>query len=515
MSWKKKFLVALLMLTVLLAAALGMAWHMRHYVLVGLDFYPKDARQLDLRDQEISVRHYNKLCRMLPDCEVHWNVPFQGKPINSDTKELTVTTLSEEDLRLLEYFDLLEKVTAKDCTDYENLLKLWETRPDLQVEYTVALGTENHSVKAEQVTLDSVTPEEIPLLEYLPKLKRVVCSGGAVENITQLEEYCRDQKLEFLLSLGGEAFAPNSKEITAASVTDDQLVLLQFLPNLERLYIRQPKASARKLLELQKAYPDTDIGWELDVFGQTLTSSLEEIDLSSAEVTDLEALEQALAYFPKAKLVFLGECGLDNELLAAHREQARDRYKLVWTVAFGDKMKSRTDATTFMPVREHIYYFNDEEAYNLRYCEDMVCIDIGHMSIHNIDFVEFMPDLEYLILAHTQLQYIEPISSCKKLKFLELDWCPLRDLTPLKGCTALEDLNLGNTFADVTPVGEMTWLKNLWMIDCSSRARYEMSQALPDTNIMLYGAATVANGWRNLDNYYKMRDLLGMHYMSW
>jgi hypothetical protein len=61
----------------------------------------------------------------------------------------------------------------------------------------------------------------------------------------------------------------------------------------------------------------------------------------------------------------------------------------------------------------------------------------------------------------------------------------------------------------------MTWLKNLWMIDCSSRARYEMSQALPDTNIMLYGAATVANGWRNLDNYYKMRDLLGMHYMSW
>ena len=133
----------------------------------------------------------------------------------------------------------------------------------------------------------------------------------------------------------------------------------------------------------------------------------------------------------------------------------------------------------------------------------------------NIDFVEFMPNLEYLILAHTQLQYIEPIRHCKKLKFLELDWSPIRDLSPLKECTALEDLNLGNTFCDVTPILEMTWLKNLWMIGCSSRAKYEMTQALPDTKIMITGEATVANGWRDLENYYEMRDLLGMHYMSW
>ena len=229
----------------------------------------------------------------------------------------------------------------------------------------------------------------------------------------------------------------------------------------------------------------------------------------------LEELADAPAYFPDVETVFLGECGLDNELLAAHRDQVRDQYKLVWTVSCGNKLKTRTDAKTFMPVRERVYYFNDEEAYNLRYCEEMVCIDIGHMSIHNIDFVEYMPDLQYLILAHTQLNYIEPIRHCKNLKFLELDWSPLKDLTPLKECTALEDLNLGNTFADFTPIGEMTWLKNLWMVDCSTRARYEMTQALPDTKVMVTGAATVANGWRDLDNYYAMRDLLGMHYMSW
>ena len=188
---------------------------------------------------------------------------------------------------------------------------------------------------------------------------------------------------------------------------------------------------------------------------------------------------------------------------------------MVWTVKLGEKLKARTDDTTFMPTRERVYYFKDEEAYNLRYCEEMVCIDIGHMSISNIDFVEFMPDLEYLILAHTQVQYIEPIRHCKNLKFLELDWSPIKDLAPLEECTALEDLNLGNTFADFAPVGRMTWLKNLWMIGCSSGARYRMTNALPDTKVMISGSATVANGWRDLPNYYKMRDLLGMEYMSW
>ena len=83
------------------------------------------------------------------------------------------------------------------------------------------------------------------------------------------------------------------------------------------------------------------------------------------------------------------------------------------------------------------------------------------------------------------------------------------------GCTALEDLNLGNTFADFEPIKQMTWLKYLWVIDCNSGTAYSMSQALPDTKVQGAGDATVDSGWRDLDNYYAMRDALGMHYMSW
>ena len=515
MGKKKLFLMALLMLVMLVSIAFGLFWQLRHYVLVDFQLYPKASRHLDLRDQEITLRHYEKLRRRFPDCEILWNVPFQDRAIAWDAKEITLSTLTEEDIQALSYLEQLERVNAESCADYDALLQLRQQRPDLQVEYSVRIGSERYCAEAEQILLTEILPEEISSLAYLPNLKQVVCGGGETEAVSRLMTYCQEHQLDFSLSLGDAVVPLDAKSVTAGAITDAQLGLPELLTDLQQLHIRMPQASARKLLELQERLPNAVITWEQALCGQVFSSTAEEIDLSGGEITDLEALDQEMAYFPNAKLVFLGDCGLDNELLAAHRAQVRDRYKLVWTVSCGKKLKTRTDATTFMPVRERVYYFNDEEAYNLRYCEDMVCIDIGHMSIHNIDFVTYMPNLEYLILAHTQLQDIEPIRNCKKLKFLELDWSPVRDLTPLQGCTALEDLNLGKVYADFAPVEEMTWLKNLWMVGCSSGARYRMTQALPDTKVMVTGDATVANGWRNLDNYYKMRDLLGMYYMSW
>ena len=515
MNRKKILLMVLLILVLLGAVVSGVLWHMRNYVLVDFQFYPRNVRQLDLRDQEISVRHYEKLSRCLPGCEILWNVPFQKTVIPWDTTEITIFSLSQQDIPVLNYFKQLETVHAETCADYENLLTLWKQRPDLKVEYAVPLVRERYSAEVGQVVLEAPSQEELSRLAYLPKLKRVLCSGGEPEAISRLWEYCREMELEFSVSLGGEAVDPDTAALTVDAVTEQELGLLAYLPNMKQLHLRLPQVPAEKLIQLRQNHPGVAITWEQEICGQVFPADVTEIDLSGTKVTSLEELDQALAYFPNKKLVFLGECGLDNEALAAHRDQVRERYKLVWTVSCGNKLKTRTDATTFVPVREYVYYFNDEEAYNLRYCEDMVCIDIGHMSIHNIDFVEFMPNLEYLILAHTQINYIEPIRHCKKLKFLEMDWSPIRDLTPLKECTALEDLNLGKTFADFTPIGEMTWLKNLWMVDCSTSARYRMTEALPNTKVMVTGAATVANGWRDLKNYYEMRDLLGMQYMSW
>lgn len=515
MSRVKKVFMALIILLLFSSVGAGLVWHLDHYIMIDFKFYSKDAQSLDLRGQKISVRQYERLCRRLPGCDVVWDVPLSGGIWAEDAREITITSLTDSDVETLDYLTQLETVRAEDCTDYAQLLALQQRRPEVEVSYSVALGEETYSCKASRIELRNVTAEQIPLLDYLTELKTVICSGGEPETMAQLQEYCHSNGLEFGVNVGGKAILDSTKKVSAGAVTDEELILLQFLTGMEQLRMKKPKASAENLIQLRENRPDVAISWEQEICGELYSTEDEEIDLSEAEITDLDEVDRGMDYFPDARLVFLGKCDLDNEAIAAYRERVRERYKVVWIVEMGKKLTARTDDTTFMPTRERVYYFNDEEAYNLRYCEDMVCIDIGHMSISNIDFVEYMPNLEFLILAHTQVQYIEPISTCKKLKFLELDWSPIKDLSPLVECTALEDLNLGNTYADFEPIGTMKWLKNLWMIGCSTGAKYRMTQALTETKVMVSGSATVANGWRNLDNYYEMRDLLGMEYMSW
>ena len=239
-----------------------------------------------------------------------------------------------------------------------------------------------------------------------------------------------------------------------------------------------------------------------------------------------------MAYLPELESVTFGLCGIDepmwgnsrskltaspieNEDMAAYRDRVRDQYKVIWTLRLGPSIALRSDADNFMPNHFGVGQLPDSYAYNLRYCEDMVCLDVGHMTLTDISFVEYMPNLKYLILAWTEVQYIEPIRSCKNLVFLELDWSCIRDISPLVDCTALEDLNLGRTYCDISPLKEMPWLKNVYMILRSNAG--VVGQALPDTRVVTSAnpdAATVGYGWRRLPNYYAMRDCLNAPYMN-
>ena len=200
--------------------------------------------------------------------------------------------------------------------------------------------------------------------------------------------------------------------------------------------------------------------------------------------------------------------------MAAFREEKRAEYKVVWTVYLGSIAKCRTDATKFMPLTQGDGYFQDWNAKDLKYCEDLEAIDIGHSRVKYIEWVAYMPHLKYLILADTDVRRLDGIENCKELVWLELSWCPVESYEPLVGCTALEDLNISRTFADPEPISQMTWLKNLYMIFGSGSDAWKCTQALPNTRVVANGDATVGGGWRRLPNYYAMRDCLGMYYMN-
>ena len=95
---------------------------------------------------------------------------------------------------------------------------------------------------------------------------------------------------------------------------------------------------------------------------------------------------------------------------------------------------------------------------------------------------------------------------------------PFDQAEVLAGLTKLEDLNLGTTKIDnIEPLKQMTWLKHLWMPatkNVNGIEKRELLNALPDTVINYQGAGSTGYGWREIPNYYAMRDLLNMSYLA-
>lgn len=532
MRGKTALLATLLALAVLLAASGGTALILHDNYLIDFQLYPKNAVSMDLRGQDISIDHYEALRQKLPGCKILWDVPFQGEKLPSDTTVITVDTLTEEDVSALACFPKLETVHAENCRDYDSLLRLRKAYPNVTVSSRVTLDGTEYPADTDTVELRTASPENLELLPFLTELRTVIADGGdAPQDFSELSRYCEEEGLNFRLHIGEELVDANVQELTVEGIADADLSLLGSLPNLKKLHMVDPAADPAALTALSAAYPDMNISWEVHIGDSVFQSTDTEVDLSQTVVTDIAEVEKQMAYLPNAEKVIFGLCGRDNpdwgnskakvaacdienEDMAAYRDRVRDKYKVVWTVRLGPSIALRTDKDNFMPNHFGVGRLFDDYAHNLRYCEDMVCLDVGHMTLTDISFVEFMPKLKYLILAWTEVQYIEPIRSCKNLIWLELDNSCIRDYSPLVDCTALQDLNIGKTFCDITPITKMTWLKNLYMIFCDGGKAWQCTQALPDTHVVANGDATVGGGWRRLPNYYDMRDCLGMYYMN-
>ena len=460
----KKWIVIVLIAALLTTGGI-LGYHTGYrsnHVFVENKVYEKDLTSLDLRGTGVSLTHYEEVRRQLPDCEIRYDLPFQGEFYPDDTTEMHISSLTDEEVKLLDYLPGLKTVNAENCTDYEQLMALQARRPDCAVHYLVTIGGE-------------VCEEDTSMLSF------------------------RDKQ-------------PDIPELTEK---------LSWLPQMQTIFFEEPEASAEELLALQQAYPEIMIGWNKTAFGVSYPSDVTEIDLSGMIFSSPEDVVESLAYFPNLEKVIMSGCGpdektwFDNETMAAFREKMRPEYKVVWTVQINN-MKVRTDETYFMPAKTGQVVTNFQ-VQNLKYCEDMVCVDLGHMAIQNISFVEGMPHLKYFIVIDAPLMYIDSISTCKELIYLEFFWTWINDFTPLLGCTALEDLNISRTNGDPMTFVDMPWLKNLWIdgFDLRMDERPILEAALPNTFIKYCDGEMTANGWRDLPNYFAMRDYLGMPYNRW
>lgn len=446
--------LAVVLLGCIVFVAMERADYKESHVFVADAAYPKDAQFLDLRNTGISTSEVEEIRQQLPDCEILWDVPFQGTCYSSDITQLSVSSLTEADMQALDYFPNLTTIDATACADFEQVQALQQLRPDLTVICQVVIGGQVYPLDTTTLTIADADPEEL-------------------------------------------------------------MEKLSLLPELESVDFGKPSMDAESLLALQEAYPEVEFIWECSAFGKTYPRDTKELDFSGTLLDSLEELEADLAYFPELEKVILCDCGIDNDTLAAYRDRVRQQYKVVWSVMVND-LVIRTDELTFMPGK-HDLKLSNEHLNALKYCEDMICVDLGHYPISNLDWIYGTPHLQYLVVADTNVSDITPVGTLKELIYFEVFMTDVSDYSPLVGCTALQDANLYKTSGDASVFAQMPWLNNLWINCCGvdRETRAMLIEALPDTTIEFDHGWQLGNNWRALLNYFKMRDLLEMPYYDW
>ena len=476
--------------------------------------YANNAKILDLQGRNITPEHFDAVREAFPETEILWDVPFQGGLIASTCPELEVSALSDEDVQMLCYLPYLKTVDARGCTDYPQLEALRLRRPDVQVLYHVTIAGKTYPQDTRHLELENFLPEEVELVGYLPELISVNGEKcGRYDLMLQVWENNPALQMRYNVPIGGTEYRQDTRELNLEGIaTEELLLMLQYLPELESVSVRDPLYTDVSMVDVAEEYSDVQFYWDMEVFGVYMTCEDTEANFNKKKLDSVEAVERALANFPKLERAYLGRCGLDNEELAAYRDRVRPEYKVVWNILIGAVFVD-TDETWFMPGK-YGKGLIEEQAQLLKYCEEMVCIDVGHKPLLTCEFVRYMPNLKYLILADTNIVDITPLETCKNLVFLELFMSLVKDYTPLLGCTALEDLNISTTWGDPEPLKQMTWLKRLWWIN-HTKYYDELRAALPNTQIMVANSNDdTGMGWRLGQRYYEQRDYMGVPYMG-
>ena len=248
--------------------------------------------------------------------------------------------------------------------------------------------------------------------------------------------------------------------------------------------------------------------------GEAYDSFTESLDLSGAKIDSYEAFSDTLRYFPKLGQLLMHDCSLTNEQLAA----IRDRYPdagVVWTVRFG-RWSLATDAVAFSTMQSGYttYRLQTDDAKVLRYCRDLIALDLGHNDLSDIGWMTELKHLQVLILAdNRKLKDISPIGTLSELKYLELFLTGIEDITPLGRLSELLDVNLFIThISDITPLLSCKKLERIWLgekvaAQIGKEGAAKLQKAFPDAQFDLVSAGATKLGWREHPRYDAIREM--------
>ena len=525
----KKTLVTVLVVVALvlalgIAGAVGFVWYRNNHVFVEGDAYDIAVQSLDLTGEDISVAYYEELKAQLPDCQIRWMVPFQDGKYANDTEQLVLKKLSLEDVEfIVKYFPDLKKLELTQCHNYDVLAVAEATLTDCEVEYFVNLGHSGHirDHRDDVIQLEFLNDVENEVydfealmknLVYFPELKQLTLKNVAysLEQVESLKAAYPEIEIIATVEILGLEYGMETTELDLSGMTPDDAILaaeqIKKLPLLTRVNLNPEKGIGALSLEdvknLMEAVPDVVFDFSFDFYGNTLSTSDEEVHIKNTKIGDEgeRTVRNALDLLKNCKRFVLENCQISNETMAKLRDDYRDRTKVVWRVSYGEG-STLTDAEVIRAV----YDLVDDNCHNLIYCEDAKYMDIGHNEwLDACDFVSGMKSLEYVIISGAPIKSLEPFRNCKNLKMLEAAFCEyITDVSPLADCPNLQMLNISNTHVtDLSPLDNLPLTHLTVRTNPSGRCRLSQEEQdrlaaqHPKCWLSFSGAQPYGVGWR-------------------
>lgn len=386
-------------------------------------------------------------------------------------------------------------------------------------------GTESFSAMAASVSVAKDASQETEEKEAAQE-----STGASAEEIASADE-TEEETAGYQIDRSG---IPDEANVQTMDLrTNTEVTYEEVLDHVERqggtglADVRDYRLNLPQIRDLTERYRDGELVWELDVDGVGIRPDIRELDLSGHDLAALDLdMHMLLGLLPNLEKIEMCQCGFSNDEMSALQD-AFPGIKIVWEIKLSH-WTVRTDAVAFSTMKtcSQTFYLNDEEAKYLKYCTDLVALDLGHNYVTDLSFLQYMPELKILILVDNvkgwengKIRRIDDLSMLQyvpKLEYLEFFCDGVKDISFLQYTPNLVDLNISyNPISDATYLFELPKLERLFLehtrIPYSEFER--LQETYPDAQLEYYGEGSIDHGWRKHERYYAMRDMFKNNYV--
>lgn len=462
----------------------------------------------------------------------------QGNPFGQTTTAPMATTdppvtelalvVTEDTIGTLEQYPALKWLDLTGSTCYEAIAQYMKKHPNVEVTYTVKLGTVTASNQETALVLDPGTCDYETLaqnLRYLPTLKTVSLprTTFSAQEILALRGLFPDIAWDCTMIVLGQELTTQTTELNLSVLEPERVAevagKIGLFPNITRVELMDAVGQSRlgmaDVKALQQSAPSAVFHYTFDLFGRTVSTTDRRIEFVQEAIGNEgeQTLRGALDILTGCTYLLLDDCGLDNQVLAKLRQDYPNT-EVVWRVHVGQR-NWLTDTDTIRAV----YHVDDSNCGPLQYCTKVKYLDLDrNHGLSDISFMAHMPQLEIVILSGSSVTDLTPLKDAAKLVFLELANCDeLEDITPLAGCASLANINLSYTkVSDISPLYGLP-LEQLYAVKADiPKAHWEKVLELhPPCAVRYDGENAYGTGWRYKKNgaytdiYQRVREVFG------